>query len=94
MPKRARAEYMRSYRLRRKLAAVEGPDAAWRRMHPIAALVELARSLPNVEPDDGFLVIPPRPGTLAADDARWRQLAPRIAFGSLSANIAATLMPG
>ena len=85
---------MRSYRLRRKLAAVEGSDAAWRRMHPIAALVELARSLPDVEPDDGFLVILPRPGTLAADDARWRQLAPRIAFGSLSANIAATLMPG
>ena len=40
MPKRARAEYMRSYRLRRKLAAVEGPDADWRRMHPTAALVE------------------------------------------------------
>ena len=31
MPKRARAEYMRSYRLHRKLAAVEGPDADWRR---------------------------------------------------------------
>ena len=72
MPKRARAEYMRSYRLRRKLAAVEGPDADWRRMHPIAALVELARSLPDMEPDDGYLVIPPRPGTLTAPDARWR----------------------
>ena len=66
MPKRARAEYMRSYRLRRKLAAVEGPDADWRRMHPSAALVELARALPDMEPDDGEGIIPPRPGTLTA----------------------------
>ena len=58
---------MRSYRLRRKLAAVEGPDADWRRMHPSAALVELARALPDMEPDDGEGIIPPRPGTLTAD---------------------------
>ena len=94
MPKRARAEYMRSYRLRRKLAAVEGPDADWRRMHPSAALVELARSLRDMEPDDGYLVIPPRPGTLTAPDARWRTLAPRSAFFSLTGAIAATLTPG
>ena len=93
MPKRDRAEYMRSYRLRRKLAAVEGPDAAWRRMHPSAALVELVRSLPDMEPDDGVDIIPPRPGTLTAPDARWRTLAPRVAFGSLTANIAATIAP-
>ena len=76
MPKRAQAEYMRSYRLRRKLAAVEGPDADWRRMHPSAALVELARSLPDMEPDDGEGIIPPRPGTLTAPDARWSHARP------------------
>lgn len=106
---RTRAEaaaYMREYRARKRadattgapvdvqdLAALESPDAAWRRMHPSAALVELARSLPDMEPDDGADFIPPHSGALAAPDARWRQFAPRIAFGSLSANIAATLTP-
>ena len=94
MPKRDRAEYMRSYRLRRKLAAVEGPDADWRRMHPSAALVELGRALPDMEPDDGEGIIAPRPGTLTADDAHWRSAAPWSAYLSLSANIAATLTPG
>ena len=102
MPQRDRAAYMRQYRARQdragpnedQLAALDSPDAAWRRMHPSAALVELARSLPDMKPIDGADIIPPRPGTLTADDTRWRTLAPRIAFGSLSANIAATLMPG
>ena len=86
------AAYMREYRARkRQLAALDSPDAAWRRMHPSAALVELARSLPDMKPIDGADIIPPRPGTLAAPDARWRTLGPRIAFGSLCANIAATL---
>ena len=94
MPKRARAEYMRSYRLRRKLAAVEGPDADWRRMHPSAALVELARALPDMEPDDGEGIIPPRPGTLTAPDAHWRRLAPQGAFAWLSMMVPAALTPG
>ena len=94
MPKRARAEYMRSYRLRRKLAALEGPDADWRRMHPTAALVELARAFPGEPPMDGDDTIPPRPGALTAEDARWRSAAPWSAYLSLSANIAATLTPG
>ena len=59
MPKRARAEYMRSYRLRRKLAALKSPDADWRRMHPTAALVELARAFPGEPPMDGDDTIPP-----------------------------------
>ena len=82
--------YMRSYRLRRN---VEGPDADWRRMHP-AALVELARAFPGEPPMDGDDTIPPRPGALTAEDARWRSAAPWSAYLSLSANIAATLMPG
>ena len=94
MLKRDRAEYMRSYRLRRKLAAVEGPDAAWRRMHPIAALVELARAFRGEAPMDGEDIIAPRPGALTSPDARWRQAAPLSSFMSLSANIAASLTPG
>ena len=47
------------------------------------ALVELARALPDMEPDDGYLVIPPRPGTLTAPDAHWRRLAPQGAFAWL-----------
>ena len=103
MPKRDRAEYMRQYRARQRrerpidaalLAALESPEADWRRMHPSAALVELARSLRDMEPDDGEGIIPPRPSTLAAPDARWRTLAPRSAFFSLTGAIAATLTPG
>ena len=104
MPKRDRAEYMRLYRARQRqvrtvpdaaqLAALESPDADWRRLPPVAALVELARSLPNMKPIDGADIIPPRPGILAAEDARWRTLAPRVAFGSLSANLAALALAG
>ena len=100
-PQRDRAAYMREYRRKHKarpapnaaqLAALESPDADWRRMHPTAALVELARGLPDMEPDDGEYVIPSR--TLGSPDAHWRNAAPRAAFYVLSANIAATLTPG
>ena len=94
MASSSRAAYMREYRQRRKLAALESPDADWRRMHPIAALVELARALPDMDPDDGEGIIAPRPGTLTADDARWRRLAPQGAFAWLSMMVAATVTPG
>ena len=62
-------------------------------MHPITALVELARALPDMEPDDGEGIIPPRPGTLTAPDAHWRRAAPRTAFVALTMNIAASIAP-
>ena len=102
-PQRDRAAYMREYRRKHKarpapnaaqLAALESPDADWRRMHPTAALVELARAFPGEPPMDGDDTIPPRPGALTAEDARWRSAAPWSAYLSLSANIAATLTPG
>ena len=73
------------------LAALESPEADWRSLPPVDALVTLARALPDVKPIDGAGVIASRPGALAADDARWRSLAPRIAYQSLTANIAATI---
>ena len=76
------------------LATLEAPVADWRSLPPVDALVTLARALPDVKPIDGADIIPPRPGILAAPDARWRSLAPRIAFGSLSANIAALALAG
>ena len=96
MPKRDRAEYMRSYRLRRKLAAVEGPDAAWRRMHPSAALVELARALPDMEPDDGEGIIAPRaPAPSPRPMPTGAALAPHGPRSSwLTMNIAASIAPG
>ena len=60
-------------------------------MHATAALVELARSLPDMKPDDGADITPPRLGTtIAAPDARWRTLAPSGAFYWLSTSIGAT----
>ena len=56
------------------------------------ALVALARALPDVAPIDGDDIMPSR--TLASPDAHWRTLAPRSAFVSLSATIAATVAPG
>ena len=103
MPKRDRAEYMRMYRARKRrgrapdaaqLGVLSAPDADWRRMHPSAALVELGRALPDMEPDDGEGIIAPRPGTLTADDAHWRRLAPQGAFAWLSMMVAAALTPG
>ena len=107
MPKRDRAEYMRLYRAKRKaerqdragpdeyqLAALDSPDADWRRLPPVAALVGLARALPDMEPDDGEGIVAPRPGTLTADDTHWRRLAPQSAFAWLSMMVAATLTPG
>ena len=100
MPKqRTRAEaaaYMREYRRRRKgasfdLAALDSPDADWRSLPPVDALVTLVWALPDMQPIDGAGVIAAPPGALAADDARWRILAPRIAYQSLTANIAATI---
>ena len=102
------AAYMREYRARKRsgaataatttdvqgLATLEAPDADWRRLPPVDALVTLARALPDVKPIDGADIIPPRPGILAAEDARWRTLAPRVAFGSLSANLAALALAG
>ena len=100
---RDRAAYMRQYRARQRrerpiddaalLAALESPEADWRRMHPSAALVELARSLRDMEPDDGEGIIPPRPGTLIAPDAHWRSAALRTAFVALTMNIAASIAP-
>ena len=62
-------------------------------MRPSAALVELARALPDMEPDDGEGIIPPRPGTLIAPDAHWRSAALRTAFVALTMNIAASIAP-
>ena len=76
-----------------QLTALESPDADWRSLPPVAALVELARSLPDMEPDDGYLVIPPRPGTLASPDAHWRTLVPQGAFAWLSMMISAAIGP-
>ena len=105
-PKRDRAAYMREYRARQResagadgaeappgidLAALDSPDADWRRLPPVDALVALARALPDMKPIVGADILPSRPGALAADDARWRSLAPRIAYQSLTANIAATI---
>ena len=84
---------MRRYRTSRKHAALESPDADWRRLHPTAALVELARALPDDAQDDGTGILPPRPGTIAAPDAHWRTLAPSGAFFWLTATIAATIGP-
>ena len=91
MPKRDRAAYMREYRARRnarrqgrtgpdvhQLAALESRDADWRRMHPIAALVELARALPDMEPDDGEGIIPPRPGTLPGAHPQRQDIRPAL----------------
>ena len=104
MPKRDRAAYMREYRARQRtgadgaatgapfdLAALEAPDADWRRLPPVDALVRLARALPDAKPLDGADVLPSPPGALAAADARWRSFAPRIAFAVLTDCTAATI---
>lgn len=100
------AAYMREYRARGResagaittdapagidLAALESLEADWRNLPPVDALVALARALPDMKPMDGADIIALHPGALAADDARWRILAPRIAYQSLTANIAATI---
>ena len=76
------------------LAILEALDADWRSLPPVDALVTLARALPEVKPIDGADIIPPHPGALAAPDARWRQFAPRVAFGSLSASLGALALAG
>ena len=102
MPAKDPAAYMREYRRRRKgasaateapagidLASLESPDADWRSLPPVAALVALARALPDESPLGGEDIAPSR--TLDAPDARWRTLAPRVAFRVLSMTIAATI---
>ena len=101
-PKRDRAAYMREYRARQRAAdddsadtgapfALDSPDADWRRLPPVDALVRLARALPDESPLDGADVLPSPPGALAAADARWRTFAPRVAFAVLTDCTAATL---
>ena len=48
------------------LAALEAPDADWRSLPPVAALVRLARAFPDAKPMDGADVLPSPPGALAA----------------------------
>ena len=75
---------------RPELAGLESPDAAWRQLPPVAALVALARALLDLEPDGGADILPPRPGALVTAGARWRTFAPRVAFVVLSGALAAS----
>ena len=72
-------------------AALDSPDADWRNLPPVDALVRLARALPDAQPLDGADVLPSAPGALVAADARWRTFAPRVAFAVLTDCTAATL---
>ena len=49
--------------------APDSPDADWRNLPPVDALVRLARALPDMQPIDGADILPSPPGALAASIA-------------------------